>query len=188
MRAGVDLDGVIADLLTPFTKKINKEFGLSLKHEDITSFHFADCIPGLDWDSIKSVWENPKFILKQPLLPWAKWGINRLKGLGYTIYIITARKSYLKQATLQWLEKHEIHFDEIVTGKREEKWSYIERKGLDIFIEDKAQNALEAVRSCERVYLIDAPYNKQLDEPKIIRVEGWREIVKHERGFVSDGS
>ena len=85
MRAGVDLDGVVADLRTPFIKVINKEFDLSLKHEDITSFYLADFVPGKDWNDIKHIWENPEFILKQPLLPWARWGINRLRDLGYAI-------------------------------------------------------------------------------------------------------
>jgi len=188
MKAGIDLDGVIADLLTPFIRKINKEFGLSVKRKNISSFYFSDCIPSPNWDDIIKIWEDPDFILKQPLVPWARWGINRLRDLGYAIYIVTARKSHLKEATLQWLKKHKIYFDEIVTGKQEEKWSYIERKGLDIFVEDKAQNALEAIRFCERVYLIDAPYNKQLDEPKAIRVKGWREIVEQERRFINNGA
>jgi len=188
MKAGIDLDGVIADLITPLLKAIKKEYGLSFKYEDITSFYFADCIPQLNWNQIREIWESPEFVLGQPLIPWAKWGLNRLRALGYAIYIITARKTFLKEATLEWLAKHGIAFDAIVTGK-EEKWSYIERNELNILVEDKAQNALDVARLCERIYLIDTPYNRDpvtLDESKssIIRVKGWKEIIKLEKEFL----
>jgi len=188
MKAGIDLDGVVADLMRPFLKEINKRFDLELQYDDITSYHFSDCI-SVDIEDLRVIWESPEFILGQPLLPYARWGINRLRDFGYKIYIVTARKSHLKTFTLGWLEKHEIPFDDIVTGKQEEKQSYIERNGLDIFIEDRTKNALEATKFCKRVYLMDKPYNRYtitLDESKsnIIRVNGWRDIIKKEKEWV----
>jgi len=80
MKAGIDLDGVVADLMRPFLKEINKKFDLELQYDNITSYHFSDCIP-VDIEDLRVIWEDPKFILGQPLLPWAKWGINRLRDL-----------------------------------------------------------------------------------------------------------
>jgi len=190
MKAGIDLDGVVANLMTPFLKEINKRFNLELKYEDIISYRFEDWVP-VDIEDLRAIWESPEFIWGQPLLPWARWGINRLIDFGYSVYIVTARKSHLKTFTLEWLKKHKIPFDEIVTGKYEEKWSYIERNGLDIFIEDRTKNALEAGKFCKRVYLVDKPYNRYaitLDESKshIIRVNNWREIIKLEREFLNE--
>jgi len=196
MKAGIDLDGVVADLIGPSIKKINKRHyhnkGLlkkPLKREDITSYYFADCIPGLDWDEIVKIWDNSEFILNQPLLPWARWGVKRLKDLGYEVYIVTARQSHLKAFTLEWLKKRKIPFDDIVTGKREEKLSYIERNKLDIFVDDRARNALDAAQFCKRVYLIDKPYNRQLTArdtmEHVFRVLEWRDIIRSERGFLS---
>lgn len=197
MKAGIDLDGVIADLMTPLLKEVNKRFYHNegalknpLKYEDITSYHFADCVP-VDIEDLRVIWENPEFIWNQPLLPWAKWGVNRLRDFGYEIYIITARKSHFKSITLSWLIKNDIYYDDIVTGKWEEKQSYIERNNLDIFIDDRTSYVLDATEFCKRVYLMDTPYNRYTitpDESKsnIIRVNNWRDIIKKERGFLNE--
>lgn len=197
MKAGVDLDGVVADLMRPFLKEVNKEFNLKLRYEDISTYRFEDWIP-LNIEDLRVIWEAPEFILGQPLLPWAKWGINRLKDFGYSIHIITARKSHLKTFTLEWLEKHKIPFDDIVTGKFEEKWSYIRRNNIDILIEDRFEYAWDACYVCKRAYLIDAPYNQQLpsahlgpgfgDCGEVIRVDGWRDIIRLERGFLNESN
>jgi len=190
MKAGIDLDGVLADLVNPLIRELNKRYDLSLAYEDVTSYYFANFLRGdIDLEDIKSIWESPEFILKQPLLPWARWGVERLKKLEYEIHIITARKSHLKSFTIEWLDRNQIPYDDIVTGKRNDKWLYIERHGLDIFVDDHHTHALNATNFCNRVYLMDAPHNLHLPSGKeIIRVNSWRDLIKLERGFLSEGN
>lgn len=70
----------------------------------------------VDLDGTLSLPTYPKIGIGK-LLPGAKEGMDELRKTGYKIVIYTARPWGDKLAIKNWLEDHQIPFDEIVCGK-----------------------------------------------------------------------
>lgn len=55
--------------------------------------------------------------LKATPIPGAKETLEQLKKLGFRIVLLTSRRSSDRQKTVEWLEKHEIPYDEVYFDK-----------------------------------------------------------------------
>ncbi len=186
---GIDIDGVIGDSDKTFRKYLNKEFGFNLKRSDITKFMYEDILD-VPKSKIKKFWENfteKKLWLEIPLLQNAKSSIDYLKDK-YNVIIITARPEKLKDMTVEWLEKNQIQYDDLIfidEQNKESKISKIFQKNINLrfHIEDRAEYAVEFAKAEIKVILFDYPWNKNIkgkfDKEYLIRVKNWREALSY---------
>jgi uncharacterized HAD superfamily protein len=72
--------------------------------------HFVENKKNKDWKSFNAN------ILKDELHVWCREIMNRMKT-DHTIIIVSGRTDALKADTLIWLQRHDVHFDEIYMRK-----------------------------------------------------------------------
>lgn len=159
------MDGVIADLLTPWISIINEKENESLRSEDIQDWEiakFTKCkdkiFTYLDYDLFRNlpVMENSQEILKQ-------------LHDKYEIYIVTAatKEKEVMLAKWDWLQEHFPFIDTdhmILCGKK----NLIH---ADYMIDDGPHNLKEFKG---KSLLFDATYNRT--ENRFQRVNNWKEI------------
>lgn len=172
MKIGIDLDGVVYDIISSFDEFLiskgiipnKKEYDRGIEKERIKK-HFEE-------------FSKVRPFLKIPLIDKARETINNLSRKN-EIYIITHREwceNGIKD-TLSRLKKDKIKFNKIYFTKR--KGEEAKKYNLDFFIEDNLTNA-RYIRelSNAKVFLIDAPYNQSKKEKGIHRIKNISEVTE----------
>lgn len=178
IRFGIDIDGTITTHET-MLKMINHDFNLQLKIEDIKMY---DMNPYLNEEpQIISQWfkKNVSLMYSQsPLADGAKMVMNKWTEIG-DLYFISARNVKLHDITLEWFRKNELQYHTIDLIGSHNKIQKIKDYHLDIFFEDKHDNAVNIYEECQiPVILFNTPYNQGATPKGVIRVENWFEAEK----------
>lgn len=112
--------------------------------------------------------------------------LARLKALGWTIVIITARPQWqhkrLYADTLSWLDKHRIAHDLVLFNKDkvEALYEHVVPAWPVAFVEDHERNARALADVGVKVLLYDQPHNQNVAEgDSIRRVRSWAEILEY---------
>ncbi len=90
------------------------------------------------------------------------------------IIIVTARRPYSRPQTLQWLTMHGIPFDALY--HTEEKTEIPE--SITLAIDDHPEHLLSYQAVEARVFVMDQPWNRQIDDMNVIRVTGWDALLQ----------
>lgn len=183
MNIGIDIDGVMTDVLAYIKEKgkiflnkpiVNEEgfdiadiFDVSKEVEDeFWSEYYGDYIKNVQ------ARENVGEITQ------------KLKKEGNNIFVITSR--YVKpdygfnseeehyRITENFLEKNGIYYDELIYAKQPKVKEANEKK-IDIFIDDSPTNIM-ALSKVTRVFIMDEPYNRRCYAKGAVRVRDWQEI------------
>ena len=176
MRIGVDIDGTVADLVTPLLRRINDKYNQQMCYDDVVEY-----TPSWWWlpngylPELLEILESDAVLDVEPM-PDCRWVINRLMRSGHTVDFVTARSgSRCKNSTRAWLEavfgnKHGVYF--IDHDKGQTKGDL----GLDMLIDDCTDYMRDFVERNPRGWgvIIDQPWNRNFPT-KIDRVETlWR--------------
>ncbi len=174
-RWGIDIDGVLADFNTSFIALVRAQTGIQLPspsatYPDLWAYHRAAGVTNAQdsalWEWIKL---NPGFWEQLQPLPHAVETLATLRdmssNLGANVYFITSRPgSGAKSATEYWLRNWGFHLGPTVCIAHA-KGPLVESLELDVFIDDRPENCLDAkvAREACRVFIVDAPYNRLTD-------------------------
>lgn len=174
-KFGIDIDGTITrpDTIVPY---LNTDFGLSLTFEDITTYDLS-VIVGRNEDEFSKWWLSMEEIVykeslivegaKKILLDWKD---------KYDLYFISARSKHLLKVTKEWFEKQGLSSNQIDLIGSHDKVSTINKYNIEIFFEDKHDNAIMIHESCNiPVILFDTPYNQSPIPNGVYRVKNWSE-------------
>lgn len=194
MRIGVDLDGCVADIMTPILRFYNSRKGSSFRYADLVTHDIWEVFGTTREEAVREVYsfyEQEEFDVV-PVIGSACVDLNRLKK-GNNLLVVTARPQVYQKKTLQWLEKYfDGVFDEVFftnqfklggEGQTITKGKVCREKGIEIMIEDYDKYAVECAEECKRVLLIDQPWNRHfLESRNIVRVRNWGEILTKVNG------
>ena len=111
----LDLDDVLCDTAVAYLDLIDREFGLKIEFEQIFSFDLQKSF-GLSDEANQHMFRcahQPDFIANINIFAGVSETLERWKALGHTLHIVTGRHTSSYQATLDWLEKHDIAYDTI---------------------------------------------------------------------------
>lgn len=175
IKFGIDIDGTVTrpDTLLPY---LNKDFGLQLTIQDIVQYDIASIL-NVD-RRVMGEWfkKNEVQIYEEsPLYDGAKEIISKWVSIGH-LYFISARKDYLLQITEDWFNKNQMPFDHIKLVGSHDKVSVIKHYNIDIFFEDKHDNAVQISEECKiPVILFNSSYNQGTIPQNVIRVNSWFE-------------
>ena len=129
---GIDMDGVVS--YGAFLKKeyIKKHFDIDCKNPSkfeapITREQYKKMIADL--------YDTDEY-LKAPMIPKAKYYIDKLKDQGHRIVIVTRRTDNQMQFALKWLKNHNIYYDDIVNTSDQPKTEACKQVKPHIFIDD----------------------------------------------------
>jgi 5'(3')-deoxyribonucleotidase len=165
----VDVDGVVADLVTPILERVNKATNSSVKYDDITKFYFLDpkhkILTKEQSEVARASFSEPGLVESLSVIPGSQEGIQKLRDLGHDIIWVTSpwkeSKTWCWERT-RWLKEHfDTHSDDIIFASRKEK---IPGK---VFIDDRVKN-VEAWQSKMggAALLYDQPWNQDCNKVK----------------------
>lgn len=188
MHIGVDLDEVLADFISALIDFHNYTYGTSFTKNDFHSYEFHEVWGGTREEAIQKVYDFHKTAYSENIQPVAGSieGVESLKRNGYTLSIITSRQYDFIDLTKKWLRKYfpdkfssmyftNSHSQNGVTIKKSEICS---RLNVDKLIDDRADNANECAMSGTEVFLLDYPWNRNVNlSPKVTRVKSWQELL-----------
>jgi uncharacterized HAD superfamily protein len=188
MKIGVDMDSVIADIMTPLIKYKNKRHktNFSLKHQ--TDYNLSNVWKISPKEVINTIFDfyyshYMDYIIP---MPGAKKGIKMLKK-HHDLHVITSRPHEIEEKSRRWLDKHfpnkfsEVYFTNQLSrsGDKKLKSHFCQKIGIELMIEDHLDFAYDCLSVNIPVILLDMPWNQKKNLPKEIkRVYSWEQIVK----------
>jgi len=170
-NVGIDLDGVIADIVTQLVRFSRSHFDLRLMPSEFRSENIETCTP-ITAHQLRTLFHEPKFFQNMRAVQGARQLLMRLEAAGYRIHIITDRFWYpdIHEDTCHWLSNRMIRVTSVVFANKAEKQKVARDLALGWFIEDQRSNANLLSEVC-RVFLIDKPYNQGALAPNVQRIK-----------------
>lgn len=184
LTLGLDIDGTITDPAT-FIPHINKAFNKHLSFKDITQFHLSPLYGITDKEFFSWFSKNAGPIYAQAeLAESAKEILTEWKETHHLIYISARHKKH-HELTLNWFTEHSIPFDEILLTGSHNKIEMTKDKGIELFFEDKLDNANEIAEAVAiPVLLFNTPYNQGNEHSLVHRVTNWLEAKSYVDQYV----
>lgn len=175
IRFGLDIDGTITDPAA-FVPALNKAFNKQLKLEDISSYDLTGILGITTEEFTQWMNKNEAMIYKQAAIAESASHVIQKWGTQFELYYVTARGSYLKAVTTDWLNQYQLPFHHLELLGQHDKVEAVKKLKLDVFFEDKHDNAVAiAEQTSIPVILIDTPYNQEEDPTGVYRVNNWLE-------------
>jgi 5'(3')-deoxyribonucleotidase len=167
VRVAVDVDGVLADIISVWLENYNRRVGNDkiLTKESVYR-----------WDYWKELGYKEYEFYEELAGCWKEWRrvplmehdmplhLRRLKSMVYRVDIVSAQMA--KEQVRLWLEHNGIVYDEYVSVPRGRDKAYLD---YDVFIDDSPINALSISSMGKYVILYDQPWNKHVNGSKNIR-------------------
>ncbi|MBP2241642.1 putative HAD superfamily protein [Cytobacillus eiseniae] len=174
-RFGIDIDGTItcpASIL-PY---INKDFNVNITLNDVTKYDLT-CAVNISEDVFADWFVNnePLIYAESPLAAGAREILKKWE-LKHELFFISARGPHLLEITKEWFLEKTLHFDHIDLLGTHNKIQAAKKYQVDLFFEDKHDNAVMIHEECNiPVLLFDTPYNQEPIPNGVIRVNNWLE-------------
>ncbi|MBX9973052.1 5' nucleotidase, NT5C type [Cytobacillus firmus] len=174
-RFGIDIDGTVTcpEAMVPY---LNEAFNLNITLNDIKQYDLTPLVTISEEQFAHWFYENEPIIYKEsPIAKGAKEVLTNWKRK-HELYFISARGSHLQQITEEWFLENTLEFDHIELIGSHDKIEAAKKYEVDIFFEDKHDNAVMIHEACGiPVILFDTPYNQEPLPNGVIRVRNWQE-------------
>lgn len=174
-RFGIDIDGTVTSptALLPY---INDAFNLKLTLNDITQYDLTPFVNVSREDFSKWFRETePEIYANSPIAHGAKEILTKWEQI-HELFFISARSSNLLKLTKDWFINNELKFDHIDLIGSHHKIDAVKNHKVDVFFEDKHDNAVMIHEECNiPVLLFNTPYNQDPIPDGVIRVKHWYE-------------
>ena len=188
MKIGIDMDAVVADMMTPLIDFCNIKYNTKTKLSDHNTYAIETIWNCTEEEAIERCFEffrSDSMNLIKPI-KGAIEGVELLSN-SHELHIITSRPDFINENTNKWIEKHFPNkFKTINQTNQFSKKGSLKRKksdickelGVDLMIEDHLEYALDCASLNIKILLMDMPWNQTNILPKnIVRVYSWNEIV-----------
>ena len=188
MILALDIDGVLADFITPFLKLLEARSGSGpIDPESITDPNFMHH-PFLTKEIISQCMEaasyDPEFWRAlMPLLSPGQWrSLDRISRSHEVVFITHrwVRDSYdIHQITCDWLRRHGLTRP-VVHFTQERKSGLIRKLGIELFVDDRHENCEDVASATDAVVLMPhRPYNQAFNHPRVRRIHAFDELWNH---------
>jgi hypothetical protein len=176
-RLAFDIDGVVADIMTPFLDLARERFnvGHHLRYEHITTFFLEDCLdlpPSVIAALIRELIDRPHELPVEPF-PQAVPVLTRLAREGPLLFV-TARdragpiETWLHR-TLAGVPPAAIRV--VATGDADAKIHSLRDYGIEYFVEDRLETCLQLADNGITPIVFAQPWNRQ--PHPFLEVEDW---------------
>lgn len=182
---GLDIDGVVADFLSPFLLLLEKRTGKGpIPADSLVSVDFT-AHPALTREAVEAcadaVKRDPGFWTGlDSLLSREQWRrleeLNRRKRLSFITHRSGGDGCDIRSLTAEWLRRHGIT-DPAVFYTEETKSGFVEELGVALFVDDNYENCREvAEKTGARVMMPHHPYNRTFSHPRVTRIAHFDEV------------
>lgn len=186
LKFGIDIDGTVTkpDSIVPF---LNKDFGLKLTLKDIKQYDLSVHVDIPRAEFSKWWLQNEAIIYKES--PMSEEAENVLQDWEkqHDLIFISARSRHLHDITEEWFKKQGLPFHHIELIGTHDKISAAKQFEIDIFFEDKHDNAVQICEECKiPVILFNTPYNQEPVPEGVIRVNNWQQAKTWVDGWLQN--
>lgn len=187
----IDIDDVIAKTSASVLDLAKELFNKDLKHEDLVSFDLEKTLnlSSSEMDVFFKELHNEDLLINTPLISDAKISLEKIKEMGYIIYLITGRLPSTYGVTKKWLKKNEIYYDYLYFADKYSR--YPEKKNeshilsmdklseinFTLAVEDSLIMARWFSKRKTKVALLDNPWNREKTGESIKRCHNWNEVL-----------
>ncbi len=189
MKIGIDLDNILAEIISPLTEFHNKTYNTSYSFPDYKQYELDitwNCTEKESIERVFAFYKSPFFSRIKPVTG-SREVIDYLSQK-YDLCIITSRPHIVEKETTRWINKyfpkkfkgiyHTNQFSKL-GSVRKQKSEVCKAIGASILIEDCLEFALESASHGITTYLIDKPWNQSKTLPQnVTRVFGWEDLEK----------
>lgn len=181
IKIGIDVDGVIVNLVGAMRPLLSKACGYTVTDDQIYCF---DIGKALNIESeMESIWDevyNSGLLREAPALDGAIEGMSKIKE--HYIWLITGRPKNTRKDTKYWLKRNGIKYDKLDVGS--DYKGAICNKNIDIFIEDNFEQAQLTAKAGIYTLLFDHPWNRnEVINNRCKRVKSWNEVICEVKQF-----
>ncbi|KAA0549396.1 hypothetical protein FZW96_05650 [Bacillus sp. BGMRC 2118] len=177
-KLGIDIDGTITNPNT-FIPYLNKTFKKNLTMGDIKVYNLATVLGITNEEFYTWMKEHEPLIYKDaPLVNHAISTLSDWEKQHQLIFISARPIDYL-DVTNEWFIKNKVPFHHIELIGKHDKLDSVKKHGVEVFFEDKHDNACDISEECNiPVLLFNTPYNQDPVPSKVVRVNDWQEARK----------
>lgn len=185
MMIGLDIDGVLADFITPFLQLLAARTGSGpidpasitdpnfMQHPFLTREVTSECMEAASYD--------PEFWRTLAPLPTpAQWHtLSRISSAHEVVFITHrwVRDTYdIHRVTCDWLRRHWVA-DPVVYFTQENKSVLVQQLKIGIFVDDRHENCADvATETGALVLMPHRPYNQAFEHPRVRRIRKLDEL------------
>jgi uncharacterized HAD superfamily protein len=185
MMIGLDIDGVLADFISPFLRVLEARMGNGpIDPESITDPNFMNhplITMEIISECIAKVSDDPKFWEALEPLPSAEqWqALDRLSCKNNLVFVTHRyeRETYdISQVTRDWLRKHGVSHP-VVYFTQNYKSELIGKLNVELFVDDRHENCRDVAEKTDAVVLMPhRPYNQTFTHPRVRRIQDLDEL------------
>jgi uncharacterized HAD superfamily protein len=185
MVLGLDIDGVVADFLSPFLNLLEREIGKGpIVAESLMSIDFTEH-PVLTKEAVETCsetvkrdpdfWNRLDSLLTQP--QWLRLEeLNRKERLVFITHRSGHQSYDIHGVTVEWLQRRGIT-DPKVHLAQEHKSVFVEELRIGLFVDDNYEVCQEvAENTAARVFMPHHHYNRRFSHPRVQRIMQFNEI------------
>jgi uncharacterized HAD superfamily protein len=188
MMVGLDIDGVLADFISPFLRLLEARTGNGpmdpesitdpnfQNHPLVTSEIIAECLVKVSYDPL--FWES-----LAPLPSAEQWQrldrLSRAQSLVFVTHRYERENYDIGEITRNWLTKHGVS-DPVVYFTQSYKSELIGQLKVELFVDDRHENCLDVAEKTEAVVLMPhRSYNQDFDHPRVKRIHDLDELFAY---------
>jgi len=177
LKIAVDVDGVLADQVSPILKRLNSRYGLKLTKDDITQWDYKIADTNIKIEIENALLERD-YVLSLPIIQGSKEGMKYLYQ-NHHVTVATARPKETDDATREWVSSHFKYHDFCNTIGKSKDCVH-----SDVLIDDYIPNIEEFTKNKGVGLLFSQPWNrerKRLDnlirESKVLCCANWKDVI-----------
>ena len=189
MLIAIDIDAVMADLLSMFLKYRNHKYGTKWRRDEFFTYEWYKVFEEPKDEMYKILYDffHSEFMARIEPMPGAIVGVRHLHK-SHKLDVITSRPRIIEAETRAWLDLYFPHtFEKIYFSNQPAFNSFGRHKGeicsdidADLFIDDQYGYGVECAGKGILVFLFDNPWNQGVVlPPNMTRVHDWNEILKN---------
>ncbi len=188
LKIGIDVDEVLASLMTRLNSFYNEIHGTNFHIEDYHSYNLEDTWGGDNESAVGIVnkfYNSPYFDGIRPLNK-SQEVIEQLSRKNQ-LMVITSRPDFIKEKTEEWVKKYfPRQFEKIIcTGRYVSSFRHVKSdiclaENIGLIIEDSLEICLDCVDNGINAILFDKPWNRNGSgkDSGVIRVKNWNEVLE----------
>jgi len=188
---GLDIDGVLADFVAPFLRRLEQRVGgAPIDPASITDPNFQHhpyLTQELIYDCMVEASYEPEFWRELAPLPTpGQWQMLNQLGRDNEMVFIThrwVRDTYdINQVTCDWLRRQGIETP-VVHFTQEKKSALVNQLSIELFVDDRHENCEDVANQSDAMVMMPhRPYNRAFNHPKVQRIDDLDELFAYLAG------